>query len=260
MELFFVLHCRYKINCMQHIRTEDLVVIDIETASESSSFSDLHKDWQKLWEEKTAKSLPDEITAAEFYPMRAGVMAEFSKIVCISMGYFVREQNLKMRIKSFSGDDEAKILSNFLETMTKIEGINNKWCFAGHNIKEFDIPFICRRLLVNHIAIPKYLDFQNMKPWETNIVDTFQYWRFGDYKNYTSLNLLAATMKVPSSKDDIDGSMVGDLYHKGNEQERKESMQRIVTYCQKDVVTTANIILRFKNIPLLHEDDIVITG
>ena len=243
---------------MQNIKTEDLIVIDIETASVSASFNLLEKKWQELWEEKTARILPDGITPGEFYPQRAGVMAEFSKIVCISIGYFIREQQLKIRVKSFYGDDEKKILVDFLQTISKIESFNNNWCFAGHNIKEFDIPFICRRLLVNNMRIPPYLDFQNMKPWETNIVDTFQYWRFGDYKNFTSLKLLAAAMGVPSSKDDIDGSMVGELYHSGDVEERAVNIKRIAVYCQKDVVTTANIILRFKNAPIIHEDDVEI--
>ena len=243
---------------MQNIRTEDLIVIDIETASVAATFNLLDKQWQELWKEKTARVLPEGLTADEFYSMRAGVMAEFSKIVCISVGYFIKEEQLKMRVKSFYGDDEKKILTEFLQTVTKIESFNNKWCFAGHNIKEFDIPFICRRLLVNNMLIPFFLDFQNMKPWETNIVDTFQYWRFGDYKNYTSLKLLAAAMGVPSSKDDIDGSMVGELYHSGDVEERAINIKRIVVYCQKDVVTTANIILRFKNAPIIHEDDVEI--
>ena len=243
---------------MQNIKTEDLIVIDIETASVSASFNLLEEKWQELWEEKTVRILPEGITPAEFYSQRAGVMAEFSKIVCISIGYFIREQHLKIRVKSFYGDDEKKILVDFLQTISKIESFNNNWCFAGHNIKEFDIPFICRRLLVNNMRIPPYLDFQNMKPWETNIVDTFQYWRFGDYKNFTSLKLLAAAMGVPSSKDDIDGSMVGELYHSGDIEERTINMKRIAAYCQKDVVTTANIILRFKNAPIIHENDVEI--
>jgi 3'-5' exonuclease len=243
---------------MHNIRTEDLIVIDIETASVSATFDKLDEPWQLLWQQKVAKIIPENISVAEFYPLRAGVMAEFSKIICISMGYFIREQNLKIRVKSFSGDDENKILTDFLHTMNKIESINKKWCFAGHNIKEFDIPFICRRMVVNNIAIPSYLDFQNMKPWETNIIDTFQYWRFGDYKNYTSLNLLAAALNVPSSKDDIDGSMVGELYHATDTEQKAINLKRIVTYCQKDVVTTANIILRFKNATLLNPDDVEI--
>ena len=243
---------------MQNIKTEDLIVIDIETASVSASFNLLEEKWQELWGEKTVRILPEGITPGEFYLQRAGVMAEFSKIVCISIGYFIREQHLKIRVKSFYGDDEKKILTDFLQTVSKIESFNNNWCFAGHNIKEFDIPFICRRLLVNNMRIPPYLDFQNMKPWETNIVDTFQYWRFGDYKNFTSLKLLAAAMGVPSSKDDIDGSMVGELFHNGNAEERAINMKRIATYCQKDVVTTANIILRFKNAPIINADDVEI--
>ncbi len=243
---------------MQNIKTEDLIVIDIETASVSPAFAQLSPEWQELWKEKTVRILPEGKTADGFYPMRAGVMAEFSKVVCISIGYFIKEQQLKMRVKSFYGEDEKKILTEFLQTVSKIESFNNNWCFAGHNIKEFDIPFLCRRLLVNNMRIPPYLDFQNMKPWETNIVDTFQYWRFGDYKNFTSLKLLAAAMGVPSSKDDIDGSMVGELFHAQNIEERNINLKRIAAYCQKDVVTTANIILRFKNSSLVHAEDVEI--
>ena len=240
---------------MQNIRPEDLIIIDIETASVSPDFESLNEEWKLLWEDKVKNSVPYGITASEFYPKRAGVMAEFSKIICISMGYFNREENLRMRVKSFFGYDEKKILQAFVNTIQKIESINNKWCFAGHNIKEFDIPFICRRLIINGMPIPRYLDFQNMKPWETNIIDTFQYWRFGDYKNYTSLRLLAAALGIPSPKDDIDGSMVGELYWSGTEAERTASLRRIATYCQKDVMTTGNVFLRFKNLPILQKED-----
>lgn len=243
---------------MQQIRPEDLIIIDIETASVSPSFEKLPGNWKSLWEEKVQYSLPEGINAEEYYPKRAGVMAEFAKIICISMAYFNKEQHLKMRVKSFYGHDEKQILQDFLGTLNKIESINSKWCFAGHNIKEFDIPFICRRLLVNYLPIPRYLDFQNMKPWETNIVDTFQYWRFGDYKNFTSLKLLAAAMGIASPKDDIDGSMVGELYWNGTEEERATNLKRIAVYCQKDVITTGNIFLRFKNIPPLCNEDIEI--
>ncbi|HRD57771.1 MAG TPA: ribonuclease H-like domain-containing protein [Ferruginibacter sp.] len=243
---------------MHHIRTEDLIIIDIETASVSPSFQDLEEEWKILWQEKIRYSLPADSTAEEFYSKRAGVMAEFAKVVCISMGYFTKEPHIKMRVKSFYGFDEKEILQQFLKTVNKIESNNKKWCFAGHNIKEFDIPFICRRLVINGMAIPPYLDFQNMKPWETNMVDSFQYWRFGDYKHYTSLKLLAAALGVPSPKDDIDGSMVGDLFWNGDEELRKQNLKRIANYCQKDVVATGNIFLRFKNLPLLNEKDVEI--
>jgi 3'-5' exonuclease len=243
---------------MQHLAISDFVFIDIETASNAPSFEELDSNWQKLWEQKVIKYLPENTTVAEMYQQRAGVMAEFSRIVCISMGYFLHEENLKFRVKSFFNDDEKILLQDFLQTIQRIEKHNSNWHFAGHNIKEFDIPFICRRMVAKQIPLPKFMDFQNRKPWETNIVDTFQYWRFGDYKNYTSLNLLAAVMDVPTSKDDIDGSMVGSLYHEKNAELQKLNKRRIIEYCQKDVVATANIVLRFKNIPLLHPDDVEI--
>lgn len=238
---------------MQNIRIENLLLIDIETVPQHDLFDGLNDEWKNLWEEKVQRSLPENFSAGEFYPLRAGIMAEFGKIVCISIGYFKRENDvLKLRLKSFADDDEKKLLNDFIDTLKQVEANNNKWCFCGHNIKEFDIPFICRRLIINSIAIPPFLDFQNMKPWETNMVDTFQYWRFGDYKQYTSLKLLAAALGIPSPKDDIDGSMVSEVYWK------ERNLPRIVTYCQKDVVTTANIILRFKNIPLLEEQNVSI--
>ena len=246
---------------MQQILPEDLIIIDIETAPVSPAFEQLNEDWKILWEEKTQYSLPEGMSAAEFYPRRAGIMAEFARIVCISMAYFNKDPNLRMRVKSFYGFDEKEILRQFLATINKIEANNSRWCFAGHNIKEFDIPFICRRLVINHFPIPRYLDFQNMKPWETNIVDTFQYWRFGDYKNYTSLKLLAAAMGIPSPKDDIDGSMVGDLFWNGTEEQRAANLKRIAVYCQKDVITTGNIFLRFKNMePLTMEAVEIVEG
>ena len=238
---------------MQNIVLENLLLIDIETVPQQPDFDLLSDDWKHLWEEKTQRSLPDFTTAAEFYPQRAGVMAEFAKIVCISIGFFVKQDSRwQLRLKSFCGDDEKKILQELITTINIMEAKNNKWSFAGHNIKEFDMPFICRRLLINGLSIPVYLDFQNMKPWDTNIVDTFQYWRFGDFKNYTSLKLLAAALAVPSPKDDIDGSMVATVYW------QEKNLQRIATYCQKDVVTTGNIILRFKNMELLKEDEVII--
>ena len=238
---------------MQNIRVDNLLLIDIETVPGFPDFNDLTEEWKHLWEEKVQKNLPENILPPEFYAQRAGIMAEFGKVICISIGYFKKEGNaLQLRLKSFYGDDEKILLQDFISTLSQMEMRNNNRSFCGHNIKEFDIPFICRRLLINNLPIPPYLDFQNMKPWETNMVDTFQYWRFGDYKNYTSLKLLAAALGVPSPKDDIDGSMVAEVYWK------EKNLQRIVTYCQKDVVTTGNIVLRFKNLPLITNEQITI--
>ncbi len=235
---------------MHQVNPHDIIFLDIETVSCFPDFETMPLLWQKNWQEKIKYSLPEGKTAAEFYELRAGVMAEFSKIVCISMGYLMREEQLKLRVKSFYGHEECSILDSFVKTMERIEKHSRSWHFGGHNIKEFDIPFICRRLLANGKPIPAFMDFQNMKPWETNIVDSFQYWKFGDYKNYTSLNLLAAVLDIPSPKDDIDGSMVGSVYWK------EKNIERIASYCQKDVVTVANVFLKFNNLPLLHDDDV----
>ena len=231
---------------------ENFLIIDIETVSEKKDYHSLAECWQHLWQEKVNSSLPENVTIDEYYPQRAGVMAEFAKVVCISLGYFKKEKGVyQFRVKSIFSHDEKDLLVNFISTLDQLEAVHNHWSFTGHNIKEFDIPFLCRRLLIKGLGIPAYLDFQNMKPWETNMVDTFQYWRFGDYKNYTSLKLLAASLNVSSPKDDIDGSMVGHVYwHENN-------LQRIATYCQKDIVTVANIILRFKNLPLLTDDQVI---
>jgi 3'-5' exonuclease len=237
---------------MQNLRIENLLLIDIETVPRHPHFEELSEEWKELWKEKVQRSLPENVPASDFYSQRAGIMAEFGKVICISIGFFKKEADtITLRLKSFYGDDEKTLLQDFISMVGQIGNKNNHWHFCGHNIKEFDIPFICRRVLINGLSIPPYLDFQNMKPWETHIVDTFQYWRFGDYKNYTSLKLLATVMGIPSPKDDIDGSRVADVYWK------EKNLQRIVTYCQKDVVTTGNIVLRFNNMPLLEEGQVV---
>lgn len=240
---------------MRNVLPENVIVIDIETAPAFDTFDKMDVEWQDLWQEKVLRIVPEGMTAGEFYQHRAGVMAEFARIVCISIGYFKKESKLTMRVTSFYDTDEKKLLMDFTSMMDKIQSKSSNWSFAGHNIKEFDIPFICRRLLINRLPLPAYLDFQNMKPWETNLVDTFQFWRFGDFKQFTSLKLLAAAMGIPSPKDDIDGSMVGELYWSGNDEERNANLKRIVNYCQKDVITTGNVLLRLKNMdPVLLED------
>ncbi|CAN5256436.1 3'-5' exonuclease [soil metagenome] len=236
---------------MQYIIPENLFLIDIETVSGYPEHQLLDEQWQQLWYEKISKALPENETAETFYPKRAAILAEFAKVVCISFGYLKKEEGrYKLRIKSIYGDDEKSLLEEFSATLCNFYNVNKNWCFTGHNIKEFDIPFLCRRMLVNNILIPGYMDFQNMKPWETPVLDTLHLWRFGDFKHYTSLKLLAAVLGVPSPKGDIDGSMVGHVYW------NEKDLQRIATYCQKDVATVANIILRFKNLPLLGDDDV----
>lgn len=241
---------------MNQIALENLFLIDIETVSEKEHFHLLDDEWQELWTQKISKSLPSDTTAEEYYPMRAAILAEFAKVVCISFGYFKKENSdpagYQLRIKSLYSEDEKEILTRFIETLKQLYHQNHQWILTGHNIKEFDVPFLCRRMLVNGIAIPSYFDFQNMKPWETPILDTLHLWRFGDYKHYTSLKLLAAVLGVPSPKDDIDGSQVGRVYW------QEKDLDRIAIYCQKDVLTVANVILKFKGMPLLKEEQVVL--
>jgi predicted PolB exonuclease-like 3'-5' exonuclease len=237
---------------MQNTPLENLFLIDIETVSVSKNFDDLDAEWKELWSEKIKKALPENITAEEYYPLRAGIMAEFGKVICISFGYFRTENNiLQLRIKSFYSENEKEILENFIKTLYHLHSINNKWCLTGHNIKEFDVPFLCRRMIINNLTVPPFMDFQNMKPWENPVTDTLHLWRFGDYKHYTSLKLLAATLGIPSPKEDIDGSMVGQVFWE------EKDLERIAAYCQRDVVTVANIMLRFRNLPLLKNEEIV---
>ncbi|MDQ6842833.1 MAG: ribonuclease H-like domain-containing protein [Bacteroidota bacterium] len=237
---------------MQKIAIENLFLIDIETVSGMEHFHLLSEEWKELWTEKILKNLPPNTTAEEYYPRRAAILAEFAKVICISIGYFKKENNeWQLRIKSFCSAEEKDVLTNLIETLKQLRSKNSKWIFTGHNIKEFDIPFLCRRMLVNNLSIPTYLDFQNMKPWETPVLDTLHLWRFGDYKHYTSLKLLAATLGVPSPKDDIDGSQVGEVFW------TEKNLERIAHYCGKDVATVANVVLRFKNLPLLTEEQII---
>ena len=236
---------------MQQIALENLFLIDIETVSGVQHYHLLDDEWKELWTEKVFKSLPPDTTAEQYYPMRAAILAEFAKVICISVGYFKKENNeWQLRIKSFHSENEKEVLQGFITTLHQLHSKNSKWIFTGHNIKEFDIPFLCRRMLINSIEIPRYIDFQNMKPWETPVLDTLHLWRFGDYKHYTSLKLLAAALGVPSPKNDIDGSKVGEVFW------IEKNLERIALYCQKDVATVANVILRFKNLALLTDEQI----
>ena len=231
---------------------EHLLVIDIETVSKVASFEQLPNEWQELWEEKSARALPEDTSLAQFYQQRAAILAEFGKVVCISIGYFKKVDNAyQFRVKSIADRDETTLLQTFAQTLQQLELVHQKWCLAGHNIREFDIPFLCRRFLINSLQIPACLNLQNVKPWEQNVLDTFQLWRFGDYKHYTSLKLLAACFGIPSPKGDIDGSMVGSVFW------IDDDLERIAAYCQRDVATVANILLRMKNVPILTEEQIV---
>lgn len=231
---------------------EKFFVIDIETVPQFPDYTMLSNEWQKRWSQKIAKTIPESITSEESYRQKAGILAEFGKIICISIGCFHKDKSGEpvFLIKSIYGDDEKVLLQAFLTASDKFCGRKNGFWFAGHNIREFDVPYICRRLLINRLALPHFLCLHDKKPWEVEMFDTLQWWRFGDYKNYISLDLLAGVMDVPTSKTDIDGSMVQDVYYK------QKDIQRIAEYCQRDVEVVANLLLRFNNMPLLKPENI----
>ncbi len=232
----------------------DLLMVDIETVPQQPEYAQLPDSWKNLWNDKISKTVPENYSPDDSYLQKAGILAEFGKVVCISTGYFTLNENktLTLRLKSIYGHNEKDLLRSFIELVDKLHRHNKNFEFAGHNIREFDIPYLCRRMLINNIQLPVYLQLHGAKPWDVKMVDTLQWWKFGDYKNYVSLNLLANVLGIPTSKTDIDGSMVQHVYYKEN------NLPRIVEYCQRDVVVVANIVLRFKNIPLLNEADIII--
>jgi 3'-5' exonuclease len=241
----------------------NILFLDIETVPGVSEFDELPDEMQDLWAVKARSILrraadeeleQDEV--AETFNTRAGIYAEFGRIVCISVGFLTRVPNSNeplMRLKSFSNHIEANLLEDFSELLQKYFNSPDKFAICGHNIKEFDVPYICRRLLVNQLPFPKLLDIAGKKPWETkHLLDTMELWKFGDNKNYTSLRLLAAVFGFPSPKDDIAGSDVAGVYW----QER--DLDRIAAYCEKDVLATAQLFLKMKRQPVLRSDQVVI--
>ncbi|MVT39679.1 3'-5' exonuclease [Chitinophaga oryziterrae] len=237
---------------LPNISLDQLLLLDIETTPGVSSFDHLQERMKALWLDKIAKTAPDSTDMEGAYADRAGLYAEFGKIVCISAGYFSVENNrYQLRIKSFCDDDEKVVLNSFLELINKFHIKFPRFQFAGHNIKEFDIPFICRRSVIHQLSLPLPLQVHGFKPWELPMLDTMHLWRFGDFKNYTSLKLLTAVLDIPTPKDDIDGSMVGKVYWE------ERDLERIASYCQKDVIAVAQLLTRFKGVPLLQPDDVV---
>ena len=232
----------------------DLFVLDIETVPQVSSCIELSEEGRQLFFDKISKTVPENFDEEEAYQKKAGILAEFGKVICISTGFFYKDVqgHICFRIKSISGDDEKELLLQFLQITTKFQKHKPDFQFAGHNIREFDIPFICRRMVINGICLPTYLNFHGAKPWEIKMFDTLVWWRFGDYKNYISLHLLANVLCIPTSKDDIDGSMVQQVYYKEN------NLKRIVAYCEKDIIVVARVIQRFKNLPELIDSNIIL--
>jgi 3'-5' exonuclease len=233
---------------IEKINLNHILFLDIETVPEEAHFHSLDDEMKTLWEQKTQYQRKDDFGPEEFYD-RAGIWAEFGKIVCVSVGYFVVKGDIRnFRVTSFFGD-EKKILRDFNNLL------NNHFnqaqhILCGHNAKEFDIPFLARRMIINQIPIPNKLNLFGKKPWEIPHLDTLELWKFGDYKHFTSLKLMCKVLGIPSSKGDIDGSQVGQVYYV------EKDIDRIVTYCEKDTIAVAQIFLRLRREDLLIDDEI----
>ena len=234
---------------LENIRIEDILFLDIETVPFASSLTQLDPVMQVLWDKKSKLFRNPDQSADEAYE-RAGIYSEFGKIICISVGLIKEKNPYSFRVKSFYGDDEKTLLTEFSAMLSKFYRSDKDAQLCAHNGKEFDFPYIARRMIINSLVIPEMLNNAGKKPWEVKLLDTMDLWKFGDYKNYTSLDLLTTILGIPTPKDDIDGSMVARVYYE------EKDLPRIVRYCEKDVLAIAQIVLRFKNLPGITEDRI----
>lgn len=228
------------------------LIIDIETASVFEDYRQMDERMQALWDKKAAyMHKQDEKTPGELYFDKGAIFAEFGKVICISAGVFTKEEDnsIGLRIKSFAFDTEKETLEAF-KNLVEHKFDSKKLRMVAHNGKEFDFPYLCRRMLVNNIEIPEALDIRGKKPWEIAHIDTMELWKFGDRKNFTSLDLLAAIFGIETSKDDIDGSQVNEVYYKEND------LERISKYCQRDVMVTARVFLRLNEFQQINEENI----
>lgn len=233
---------------LQKINLEYILFLDIETVPEEQSFDALDSTKQELWGHKSKYQRKDEYTPEEFYD-RAGIWAEFGKIICISVGYFnFKGKDRRFRVTTFHGH-ESGLLKEF-KNLLITHFSSPKHVLCGHNSKEFDIPYVARRMIIHGIELPYKLDLFGKKPWEVPHLDTMELWKFGDYKHFTSLKLMANVLGIPSPKADIDGSMVRQVFYEDND------IDRIIKYCELDVVTTAQVFLRLRNDDLLLDDEI----
>lgn len=234
---------------IEKINLEHILFLDIETVPEEENFNVLNATKQALFDAKTKYQRKDDFTPEEFYE-RAGIWAEFGKIICISVGYFTFKGDIRhFRVTSFFGD-EVKILKDFSNLLNN-HFSQPQHLLCGHNAKEFDFPFIARRMIIHQLAIPMKLNLFGKKPWEVPHLDTMELWKFGDYKTFTSLKLLTNVLGIPSPKDDIDGSEVAHTFYV------EKDIDRIITYCEKDVIAVAQVLLRLRREDLLIAEEII---
>ena len=247
---------------MQIPSLNTILFLDIETVSQKAQFDELEERMQRLWKRKARRFLkptereedPENIDWAEIYEDRAAILAEFGKIVCISVGFLTHEESgsIGMRVKSFASEDELTVLTEFAALIEETFDNRQIRSVCGHNIKEFDLPYIARRMLIQNIPLPVPLQLQGKKPWEIkHVLDTLDFWKFGDYKHFTSLDLLSAVFHIPSPKEDMDGSQVGKTYWE------EQDLERIRIYCERDVWVTAAVFLKMNGHEYPTEKEVI---
>lgn len=232
---------------LYNLQFSEVLFLDIETVPAVPTYKGLDERMQKLWDKKAEKIKKEASDTPESIYDRAGIYAEFGKIIVISVGFL---NGNEFRIKSFYGDDEKMLLEEFAELLNRYYNYPDSMLCA-HNGKEFDFPYIARRMIINGIDLPLILQMAGKKPWEIRHLDTMELWKFGDYKSYTSLDLLTAVFNIPTPKDDIDGSMVGKVYWEDKD------LERIRQYCQKDVLAIAQLMRRYLNLPLITDEHVI---
>ena len=243
----------------RNIEKEQILFLDVETVPLYKDYTSIPENKKKFWDHKSKllakleqedyeRLIPEEKN--KLYE-RAGIFSEFGKIICISSGFLKSVNgNTELQVKSIYNHDERTVLSLFLDILKKLEQGSQKWFLCAHNGKEFDFPYLCRRMVVNGLPIPGILDLAGKKPWEVFHLDTMELWKFGDYKSYASLDLLADIFNIPSPKDDLDGSKVRQVYYEDN------NLERIAEYCSKDVITLAQVLMRYKGEPFILAENI----
>jgi len=237
---------------LKNINYSKILFFDIETVPQTFDYSALDERGQGLWDRKTRFVQERENLNAEEVYEKAGIYAEFGKVVCISLGFVLqKEGETQIRIKSIANEDEIVLLQEFLDLLNSYYN-SPDFLFCAHNGKEFDIPFLCRRILINNLKIPYMLNVSGKKPWEIKHLDTMELWKFGDFKNYTSLDLLTYIFKIPTPKDDMDGSQVAKVFY------QDKDLDRIIQYCEKDVVATIQLFRKYQGDPLIDEEFIQI--
>jgi 3'-5' exonuclease len=236
---------------LENIPLQNLLFLDIETVPLHADYAELPEQFKQLWDHKSAFLTKEPISPEHLYE-RAGIYAEFGKVICISIGIIKSEKGKNsFRVKSFAGENEKEVLENFSKFLNDHYQKPDQ-LLCAHNGKEFDFPFLSRRILINGLKLPKILHIAGKKPWQVPHLDTLELWKFGDYKHYSSLSLLAAIFNIPTPKDDISGKDVGKVFYK------EKNLGRIVEYCQKDVLTVAQIFLKYRCENLIDEKDVVI--